>query len=813
MRLLWFCIVVLFSSLLGTWGLTPSDQLLKERVEENTNSSLLWGTYRPNLYFGTRPRTPDSLMTGLMWFDASHFQGFQRMRHACEQGDGLAGYGYQKHDGRAFAKQHLNDEPSNVEITTEFIKVPGGKEGGDWGVRIHGKPIHSHLPAMTSVLFYFGLEGEGSMDITSRMSSKGLASPVKLEGDTPDLGDFEVEVIDGLLNDHPRQGLDQDLTKTQWVGLQVPEGNVWRAKEVLHEHMMQSARKKVQPGQEDDLFSHPHMYFTLENRLVEENDEIANLYAFQKVFNGEFQFDVIYRSTASNDAKLTSETLGEWLSVKEKDFDARFDATFGLKEKGFSQEQVQFGQSLLSNLVGGLGYFHGASVVDRSHPPMQDEESFAGEPIRAQLTSPQSLFTATPSRSFFPRGFYWDEGFHQMLLGNWDNDLSLNVIKSWVNAIDENGWVAREQILGDEARSKVPAEFQTQFPHYANPPTLYLAIKQYVDRLTSKHQTGKKQMAGLPINGQQVAMDLTLDDPHMTSMYLDHLALGQDWLNSVYPHLRRNWQWFRQTQRGHQDSFGRSPANNEAYRWRGRTPDHCLTSGLDDYPRGEPPNVGELHADLMSWMAFATQLLKDIATAIDVDGSLQQDIDEYTHIKKDMLANLDALHWSDVHQAYCDQTLNDEGYGVHVCHKGYLSLLPMALGLLPAESPKLGAILDMIENDEELWSPYGLRSLSKSDPFYNTGEVYWRGPIWININYLTLQGLYNNYLRTPGPYQEQAQTIYTQLRENLINNVYSGYKNTGYVFEQYNDNTGKGQRIHPFTGWTTLILLIMAEKY
>lgn len=42
-----------------------------------SNGSLLWGTYRPNLYFGTRPRIPESVMTGLMWFDASQFQGFQ----------------------------------------------------------------------------------------------------------------------------------------------------------------------------------------------------------------------------------------------------------------------------------------------------------------------------------------------------------------------------------------------------------------------------------------------------------------------------------------------------------------------------------------------------------------------------------------------------------------------------------------------------------------------------------------------------------------------------------------------------------------
>lgn len=50
--------------------------------DENSDSSLLWGTYRPNLYFGLRPRLPQSLMTGLMWHGLNDFQSFTRKPEA-----------------------------------------------------------------------------------------------------------------------------------------------------------------------------------------------------------------------------------------------------------------------------------------------------------------------------------------------------------------------------------------------------------------------------------------------------------------------------------------------------------------------------------------------------------------------------------------------------------------------------------------------------------------------------------------------------------------------------------------------------------
>jgi len=54
------------------------ESILHSEVGRQNNQSLLWGPYRPNLYFGVRPRIPKSLMTGLMWGKAESYNDFQQ---------------------------------------------------------------------------------------------------------------------------------------------------------------------------------------------------------------------------------------------------------------------------------------------------------------------------------------------------------------------------------------------------------------------------------------------------------------------------------------------------------------------------------------------------------------------------------------------------------------------------------------------------------------------------------------------------------------------------------------------------------------
>lgn len=88
---------------------------------------------------------------------------------------------------------------------------------------------------------------------------------------------------------------------------------------------------------------------------------------------------------------------------------------------------------MLSNLLGGIGYFYGDAVVDRSYAPEYEEENEGfweetaearGRPGVHKLEGPSELYTSIPSRPFFPRGFLWDEGFHLLPVVDWDMDLT-----------------------------------------------------------------------------------------------------------------------------------------------------------------------------------------------------------------------------------------------------------------------------------------------------------------------------------------------------------------------------------------------------
>lgn len=183
-----------------------------------------------------------------------------------------------------------------------------------------------------------------------------------------------------------------------------------------------------------------------------------------------------------------------------------------------------------------------------------------------------------------------------------------------------------------------------------------MALTKFISKLKSAE--GESALdAQLGLVAQQI-FQAGKSGNQATSEYLSSPEAAEGYLRSIYPSLRRHYLWFRRTQKGQLKEWNRKTKSKvEAYRWRGRTEEHVLTSGLDDYPRAKPPHPGELHVDLISWVGFFARTMAEVAEYLDE----ADDLKEYRRHERGVLANLDELHWSEQDKAYCDVTVDEQG--------------------------------------------------------------------------------------------------------------------------------------------------------
>lgn len=737
----------------------PGPKIIDENsYRSSENIDRYWGTYRPQLYFGLKTRSQNPLNVGMIWFN--QFSPRPQIRHWCDQGDGLNKYGWIAHDGRNFGIHDIYEsDENNFHIRNSWVKRAGGKHGGDWSVRTE-ITSNDAIPKFVSLIFYFQTNQTGWIKNAKKTS---------FEGETSELGRFNVKIY---TNDFKNIKIDSTNGFSHQVNLR---------DELVNGHFIR-INAKLQNLKEYFGFqgvSHSHL-------------KNSDFIAYQISGFLPFSFEVVYQSESSlndNPVELKQSEFDSLLSRLNTNFQNKFESVFKLRERKHSDAEIMVAQAALSNMLGGLGFFYGQSIVK------------SGKSTEVKLYWPGYLYTAVPSRSFFPRGFLWDEGFHNLLIQKWDNEISRDIISHWLDLMNIEGWIPREVIFGDEARAKVPEEFWIQNNEYANPPTLILPLSELLKNVDKKNDI--------------------------------------DFLKRIYPRLKTWYNWFNNSQVGDIPS---------SYRWRGRISDSprelnpkTLTSGLDDYPRATHPDSKERHLDLRCWMTLASKVMAEIAHIIDQSEDYSNYHAHYLTLTNNRL--LDELHWSGtqyadwglhsedvklvkpppilkpnqppIQQEMIRQVLKEPEYQF-VNTIGYVSLFPLMLEIIEPQSDKLSIVLDQIQDAKLLWTKYGLRSLAKNSLYYEKRNTehdppYWRGAIWINLNYLTLKSL-KHYSEVDGPYKIKAAQIYKELRESLVSTIVNNYEDTGYIWEQYNDKTGKGQGSHPFTGWSALITLILSEK-
>ena len=217
---------------------------------------------------------------------------------------------------------------------------------------------------LVSVLFYATHEGEAKF--TPIFDHQGALA--RLKGESPELGKFT------LLFLQPTSGVklvNHLITHTP---------NVHSVRDVVMANLgyVKIAKDKWLVG--------------LPGRVVKRNDKNqelpTNFYVNQLTLELPFEVEITFQSLSIADLQdsISGPMFTAELRKCLESFNNKFEEKFPLAEKGFSESQVSFAQAALSNMVGGIGYFHGRSKVI---------SQYYKEPVDYW---PSSLYTAVPSR-------------------------------------------------------------------------------------------------------------------------------------------------------------------------------------------------------------------------------------------------------------------------------------------------------------------------------------------------------------------------------------------------------------------------------
>jgi len=732
----------------------------------------LWGTYRPGVYFGVRAKEPLSTLMGLMWANPEDYNALHSIRHEAQQGDGLKKWGWQAHDGEAFGRQTLQD--GDVGFEMQWIRSESQDE--DWTSRIHAYPLDAsstHDKPMTFFVYFANQDGDKvSLDPAGVAEAISRQSRVQATGCSFSSSDWCAYI----------RPLDTFKGAVHYFGATTRDFH--NLTDLVREGLVESLMQQRASG-------------ATEYSLVLPNgvEEGSNVGVIQITAVLPMTIDVAFvkggitphsRQALERAESLSGGALTGHLEKRERAFETKFDSIFRHLDSSYNVSKYA-----LSNMLGGIGYWYGHSRVK------------VGDEVLPLWDRP--LLSAVPSRPFFPRGFLWDEGFHQLLIHKWNPSISREILSHWLDLMAASGWIAREQILGMESRVRVPDEFVPQSPDAANPPTLFLVLSE---------------MARMVSTGQ------------------DYAERENDlkFLKIAWPRLDAWFSWY------HTSQSGPLPGS---YRWRGRNGEtdkelnpKTLTSGLDDYPRASHPSPDERHVDLRCWMALAARAMARISEATGASTKKQQyyksladTLEDYDELKK--------LHWDEEQGVFADvghdtldvvleELVGANGHVVSwsrvingstpkfgfVKHIGYVTMFPLALQLIPKEAPEMHLYLDLLSNPNHIWSPFGLRSLSASSSLYNKKNTphdppYWRGAIWINMNYLTVRALRETYSLSNDPIiAKRSKELADALSKNIVSTISSQYEQNGFVYENYDDANGHGKGCHPFTGWTALVAML-----
>jgi glycogen debranching enzyme len=211
---------------------------------------------------------------------------------------------------------------------------------------------------------------------------------------------------------------------------------------------------------------------------------------------------------------------------------------------------------------------------------------------------------------------------------------------------------------------------------------------------------------------------------------------------------------------------------------------HPFSSGLDDSPLwdgGMPVCSPDLNTYLILQMQYLNRIALEIGETFAAD--------EWAHRAEELARRMDSLLWDEESGMYLARR-----NGVMIRLKTPFSLFPLLTGLLSEE--RRYQLLSHLRNETTFAAQFPVPSVAMDETTFDP-EQMWRGPAWVNVNYLLVEGLKNS------GFIDEAKKLRRVTLEKLMS--------FPDFYEYYNPLTGMpGKKAAPVFGWSAALFIDMA---
>ena len=239
----------------------------------------------------------------------------------------------------------------------------------------------------------------------------------------------------------------------------------------------------------------------------------------------------------------------------------------------------------------------------------------------------------------------------------------------------------------------------------------------------------------------------------------------KEFLKTVFEHNKAFLLWCQNNRR---------KTEKELYSWHTKPElnNRCDESGMDNSPRFDTQN--DLFAiDLSCYMANETRIMQKIADELGETNNAELFSLWHEKIKADINSTL----WCEDDGFYYDYDIQNSCFNKV---QSVASFLPVFSRI--CDDDKCRKLVTHLENKDEFGTGFPIPSISKKDKTF--GSDMWRGPVWINYNYMISEGL------SAFGYNKLSESI----RAKTLEVINEWYQRTGTVYEFYDSEN----RIPPY---------------